>query len=117
MTTEFRTDSPVSGDPATNLWGVRDEGGHVVWVTGEVDLANADELVDVVATFLESDAPPVLVLDLSGVTFMDSTGFERLYTGMRRIEAAGRRLTLRSPSAPVLRVLDLLQMTQEFDIV
>jgi anti-sigma B factor antagonist len=116
MTTEYRTDHAVSGGTATIRWGADDERGHVVWATGDVDLANADGLLDAVAAHLACAGPPELVIDLSGVTFMDSTGFHRLFTAMCRLEAAGRGLTLRNPSVPVRRLLDLLHATQVFHI-
>ena len=47
-----------------------------------------------------------LVLDFSGVSFMDSSGLGALITLTRDGEDAGSTLVLHAPSARVMRLLD-----------
>jgi anti-sigma B factor antagonist len=52
-------------------------GGGICRVTGEVDISNADELSDHAAEVLKAHGTP-LVIDFSGVTFVDSSGLRAL---------------------------------------
>lgn len=81
--------------------------GHVVSVeaSGELDMANVDELETALA---EVRAPGVsIVLDLSGITFMDSTGLKLLLTADAAARSDGYSLELRAPSKAVLRVFEI----------
>jgi anti-anti-sigma factor len=71
-------------------------------VVGEVDLSNADRLeaaIDHAAT----EHPAVIVIDLSGVTFMDSTGLHALFKARKKADT----ITLRAPSREARRVIEL----------
>jgi anti-sigma B factor antagonist len=48
-----------------------------------------------------------IVVDLSGVTFIDSTGLGVLVTALKRTRDAGGQLTLRSPTRSTRKVLDI----------
>lgn len=66
---------------------------------GELDLATAATLEEELRAAEASDAQTI-VLDLSGLTFMDSTGLRAVLVADRRLSLAGRRLALvRGPSA------------------
>lgn len=84
-------------------------------VTGELDLAAAPEFTEVVerAVAGTADEVPVL-LDLSAVTYLDSSGFRALVDLRAALDA---RLRLLRPSAPVLRLLELTVTTGQFTIV
>jgi anti-anti-sigma factor len=55
----------------------------------------------------EATAAGVIVVDLSGLTFMDSTGIRLLLSAHARSRADGNRLALRRGPASVQRVLEL----------
>jgi anti-sigma B factor antagonist len=77
---------------------------RVVTASGEIDLATAGQLRDrLIAAVLDADVD--VVVDLSGVTFLDSTGLEVLVRTNSRLVSAGRRLVVRDPSQRVRRVL------------
>ena len=65
----------------------------VVTVSGEVDLTNADELQRAVE---ETDAPAV-VLDLTGLAYLDSSGIRAIDRGFRRLDSEDRTLVVVSP--------------------
>lgn len=76
-------------------------------VAGEIDLATAPVLRDKLLTLLRNQTPAVLVVDLTGVTFLDCAGISAL-VGVRN--AAGRtgcqmRITYLQPF--VRRVLEV----------
>ena len=82
---------------------VRKEGREaLIAVTGELDLASAPELEQVLERF--SDEPTeLLVIDLRGVDFMDSTGLSIIVKAHQRFAESGRgqpRQGLLSGAAP-----------------
>ncbi|MGK5448628.1 STAS domain-containing protein [Streptomyces radiopugnans] len=80
-------------------------------LAGELDHHNADRIVDGVRSALGAGATTVL-LDLSHVSFLDSTGITRLLLADRAVRAAGGRLALIAPSEPVRRLLSLTGVDQ-----
>ncbi|POX48562.1 STAS domain-containing protein [Streptomyces sp. Ru72] len=86
----------------------------LVTVTGHLDLHTAHHLADVLQPLLGHDGHTVLV-DLSGVTFLDSTGLTCLITAYRTARSTGVRLALVAPSQPVLKMLQLTGVDQVLD--
>jgi anti-sigma B factor antagonist len=80
----------------------------VLAITGEVDMASAPGLRD---QLQQLDARNVII-DLSGVTFIDSTGLGVLVTALKRSREAGGHLVLRSPTRATRRVLDITGLSQ-----
>jgi len=86
-----------------------DDRGDVVVarVDGEIDSSNASELQLALAARVPS-AASVLALDLSGVTYLDSSGIELLFGLGRSLAARRQAIRLIVPeTAPVRRVLEL----------
>ncbi len=83
----------------------------VVTVGGEVDLETASQLGDAAVEAVQGVSPH-LVLDLSGVTFMDSTGLKVLLTSQRRAQLAGGSFALAGASRTVQRILALTGLDQ-----
>jgi anti-anti-sigma factor len=82
----------------------------VVEVKGEIDLATAPHLDEV----LSGLSAPQLVIDLQGVDFIDSTGLHSLIKARARHDGGRRiRLVVRRPS-PVIRLLELADVTNGF---
>ncbi|MEA2194497.1 MAG: anti-sigma factor antagonist [Solirubrobacteraceae bacterium] len=69
-----------------------------------MDLSNAGEVERELLNAEATDARTILV-DLSGLGFMDSTGIRLLIAADARSRADGDRLRLTRPPAQVLRVL------------
>jgi anti-anti-sigma factor len=84
----------------------RDGAVHTIALAGELDLATADEVEQELLRVEASDAASI-VLDLSGLTFMDSTGVRLLVSADARSRADERRLSLRRGPASVQRVMEL----------
>jgi anti-anti-sigma factor len=80
---------------------------HTITISGEIDVANAGDVEQELVRVEATDATAI-VLDLSEVTFMDSTAVRLLLTADARSRDDGRRLALRRPSATVLRMLRLV---------
>ncbi len=82
------------------------EGAVLVRLEGELDVASAPRFERVLNTALEKGASTV-VLDLSELTFLDSTGIHVLISASRRAADQGCTFVLRSPTRSVLKVLRL----------
>ena len=75
-------------------------------VVGEVDLATKDSLVGV-ATRVVKEGPALLVLNLAGVPFIDSTGLSSLIKIRRVCDEAGCVLELSNLQDRVVMLLCL----------
>jgi anti-anti-sigma factor len=82
---------------------VRKENGALI-VTGELDLACADEFVESAASLV--DRSQELALDLTGVEFMDSDGFRAILR--LHDELSVPALVLRHPQKDVLQFLHII---------
>lgn len=87
----------------------------VLTVGGEVDLATAPQLRAKLIDLVEDGAGSVVV-DLTPVAFMDSTGLEALLAGHRRARARGRSIRLVCPEGQVLWVLQITGVAMVFPV-
>ena len=81
-------------------------------VHGEIDLANAGLLDAELERAEETDAEEI-VLDLSGVEFIDSTGLQVLVVAGRRSELDSNRLGVRRGTGEVARLMRLTQIDRD----
>jgi anti-sigma B factor antagonist len=83
---------------------------------GELDMSGTDRLR---LALEQAEEPPsgLLVLDLSMLDFIDSTGLEELLRAARRAHDSGRRLIVARPSRYVRRLLELTAIDQALDVV
>jgi anti-anti-sigma factor len=91
---------------------IRTEGGvAVVSPRGELDVAGTPALEDALAAV--ADAPDLsgVVVDLSGLEFMDSSGLRAVVLADRRLRDQGLRFALVRGGEPVHRVFELTRMT------
>jgi anti-anti-sigma factor len=83
------------------------DGAHsLVAVWGEIDLATAPLLEATIRAAIDQGCTQVL-LDASGVDFMDSSGLRSVLGAAERLGRDGGDLVIRSRSAHVTRLLDL----------
>ncbi|HUR85124.1 MAG TPA: SpoIIE family protein phosphatase [Solirubrobacteraceae bacterium] len=99
---------PPPASPGLRIERVEDV--PVARVVGEIDLARVGELsVQLIAAAGPRDRG--LVLDLSAVEYLDSTGVHLLHALVRRLEEFGQRLrVVVAPGAPVARVLEFIDL-------
>jgi anti-anti-sigma factor len=82
-----------------------DSGRAVVRASGEVDLDSSSALRAALARLLVAGRH--IVLDLSGVTFIDASGIGVLVGARRSAVRSGLTLALRRPSPVVKKVLEV----------
>ena len=105
----------MSQEP-TSTFHVRTEdrpGAVVIVADGELDLVGAPRLLEAMPR--EGTAP--VVLDLGAVGFMDSSGLRSLLEVRQACADAGRSFAIARPSDAVLRVLELVDLSREFEVV
>ena len=83
------------------------EGATIIEVAGELDLHSAPQLRAEVVRAIESQSPPRIIIDLGGVTFLDSTGVGVLVGALKRAREANGALQFCSPQARVYRVFEI----------
>ena len=93
----------------------RDGPTHVVHVKGEIHVSTAPEFAARLDDAIAHEAPAV-VLDLTGVEFIDSTGLTVLLNGLRSVTLRGGRLALAISNPTVLRLFEITRLDSTFDI-
>jgi anti-sigma B factor antagonist len=95
-------------DQAVTVASVREEDGTpVVYLSGELDLTNAGQLSAAIDAALGS-YPGRLVLDASGLTFIDSSGIVLLVSATQRVQ----EVQVRDPSPIVRRLIELTGLSK-----
>ena len=84
---------------------------HTIALTGELDLASAPD-VEAELKRVEATDANAIVLDLSGLTFIDSTGIRLVVTADARSRADANRLSLLRGPASVQRVFAIAGVEQ-----
>jgi anti-sigma B factor antagonist len=90
------------------------EGGMRIELVGELDVATAPELqrrVDEIAS-AEGDA----WIDCTELTFADSSGLDTMTRLAKTLRAQNRRLVLTNLRPIVRRAMDVLQITELFEL-
>jgi anti-anti-sigma factor len=91
-----------------------DEQATTVKVAGEIDVANADALRDVLELVCEPER--LIVLDMEDVTFIDSSGVNALLKVLQQTSISHRGLVLQNPRRNVRMVLGVLGLEQTFGL-
>lgn len=93
----------------------RGEAVHVV-LSGELDLSCADKVEDELRK-IEKNDPALIVLDLAGLKFLDSTGLRLIVTADQRARQTGRRLAIVKGPETVHRVFSITKLDERLEIV
>jgi anti-sigma B factor antagonist len=102
---EFES-SDLSAPGHLTIRRTADAQGVVLALHGELDLGSAPALAQALAE-IENSSLRGLVIDLSGLEFMDSTGLALIVGAHRDARESGRRLRFRRGSRQVQRLLEM----------
>ncbi|MEO9264049.1 MAG: STAS domain-containing protein [Candidatus Baltobacteraceae bacterium] len=88
---------------------------RTITLTGEIDLAQEPQLLELLLTAQGADAVEV---DMAGVTYIDSTALRCLIKLKNRMIANGRRgvVRIKNPSGNVARIFRLCNLDKLFMI-
>jgi len=83
---------------------------------GELDLSTVPKVEEALKR-IEESRPSVIVLDLAGLTFLDSTGLRMVVTADQRAKAEERRLAVVRGPESVQRVFSITRLDEHLDMV
>ncbi len=95
---------------------IREDGGyHIVAVAGEVDLSWSAELRKAILQGLDARKP--VLVELSGVSYIDSSGIASFVEGYQRARKSRLQFMLVAASPAVLAVLKLARLDRVLPLV
>jgi anti-sigma B factor antagonist len=84
-------------------------------LTGEIDLHASPQIKEMLKTFIDQKLKRILV-DLSGVTYIDSSGLALFIEAMQRIQAYGGVFGLYGLRPSVKSIFEIARLDQVFRI-
>jgi anti-sigma B factor antagonist len=94
---------------------VSQDGVELVLVEGELDIATAARLIGVLNASVE-DAIQSVVVDLTNVGFMDSTGLALLINANRRLSLRRKGFAVVCPPGSLRRVFEVTDMMETLGV-
>jgi anti-anti-sigma factor len=91
------------------------DGLYVLSLTGEMDIASAPELAVRLETLNSAESQHVIV-DLSRLTFIDSSGINALVVAAKAIKAEGGEMTLVAPTPHTQRIFEIVHLSDVLSI-
>ena len=80
----------------------------VVRLSGELDMSSIHLLADALESIATANCPaPLVVLDLTDITFCDITGLQGIEDGGTMLAAAGKELLLYHPPERITKLIDM----------
>ena len=89
------------------------DGNQIVSVTGELDIATAEQAYTYISDVIDAWPVPVSV-DLSGLTFCDASGLGVLARIARHARQAGRQLSLTAARPSLLKIMRITGLDRAF---
>jgi anti-sigma B factor antagonist len=90
-----------------------DNGVTVLAPTGRLDVAGAPALKEAIVEAVRN-GPPKVVIDMGGVSFVDSTGLGSVIAALKQIRNSQGELRLAAPNQQVRVVLELTTLDRVF---
>ena len=90
-----------------------EDGSQVISVTGELDIATADQAYAYITDVIDGWPAPVSV-DLAGLTFCDASGLGALARVARHARQAGQSLTLISARPSLTKIMRITGLDRTF---
>lgn len=90
-----------------------DNGVTVLAPTGRLDVAGAPALKDAIGE-VARDGSPRIVIDMEGVSFVDSTGLGSVISALKQVRSREGELRLAAPNQQVRVVLELTTLDRVF---
>lgn len=91
------------------------EGTAVIALSGEIDVYTSPKVKQEIVDLLNAGTPR-LVVDLSGVEYLDSTGLGVLIGGLKRAREREGDLKLACDNLRILRIFEITGLTKIFEI-
>lgn len=120
-----RTSTSASASTSDRFYGIADpgqlrlsqgidvEGRQVVSMSGELDIATAQQAYTYISDVIDQGTAPVSV-DLGGITFCDASGLGALARAAKHARQSGRQLRLTSARPPLLKIMRITGLDSAF---
>lgn len=86
------------------------EGDLVVYISGDIDHHSAKKVREETDMLLVQLAPEKMILDLKGVSFMDSSGLGLVLGRFKKAKAAGVDFSVTNCDKRILRIFEMAGM-------
>jgi len=83
------------------------DGNLVVKLNGEIDHHSASDIREGIDKMIAQSRPKTLVLELSDIDFMDSSGLGLVLGRYRRLSEIGSKMFIKDPSARTEKILQM----------
>jgi anti-sigma B factor antagonist len=87
----------------------------VVSLRGDLDLATAGDLLPTLTGLLDRGKISVII-DVSGLEFIDSSGLNALAVGARTLKANGAAIAVAAPPEQIARVFEVVRLADYVDV-
>jgi anti-anti-sigma factor len=102
--------------PLLELDTEKTDGYVCLTLSGELDISSAPQVEEALGR-IESERPGLLVIDLRGLDFMDSTGLRTVVSADARAREDGRRLAVVRGREAVDRIFTVTRLDEHLDLV
>lgn len=103
-------------EPVLSLAVIDRGGAPMVRVSGDLDISSAPQLTGLVDELLDTQAPPLLRIDLAPLTFFSAAGVTALLRIRGALRARRGRLILCDPPAIARQILAITGVIDRFEI-
>lgn len=95
----------------------REQAGLVAYLADELDQHNARQAIEALERLVVLYPEDPILLDLSRLTFMDSSGLAVAVNLHRMLEQTGRKLTIRNTPSQAMRVFHAAHLEKRIDFI
>jgi anti-anti-sigma factor len=106
----------ADGQPSFSVAVTRDGETLTVAASGELGLENVDRYREVISEAERSDATRI-VIDLSALDYIDSSGLAAVLVAGRRSDLDGHRMVVRAGDGEVRRLLELTALDKSMNLI
>jgi anti-sigma B factor antagonist len=106
--------APMASHPGFDVEVTEGDATTIVRATGEVDLATSPQLREALDRTIASGTP-IVRLDMTGVTFLDSSGISVLVDAQQRLQEVSGQLVLHGVGDHIKRVLEISGLGSFFE--
>jgi anti-sigma B factor antagonist len=107
----------VTGSPTLNLKVLQTGQETLVSLGGELDLSSAPALRELLAGAFDDDHQRRIVLDLTDLIYLDSTGLSIFVTAHKRATATGMEFCLANPNPSISQLFKITALDHFFTIL
>jgi anti-sigma B factor antagonist len=93
----------------------REDLPNVLPLEGEIDLHVSPNVAASLKMMIEKK-PPQVIVDLAGVSYIDSSGLAALIEGMQNVQQYGGKFALAGLQEPVRPIFEIARLDQVFQI-